>query len=299
MADDNYLKCYVCSGDDLFGFKAFAHQDPSASLIDIVECRRCGLARQYPLRLTSDQSVRLFENEYRNKEGYFDDEFKLRSSNVQLDYIETLPLAGRRLLDVGGGSGAFAVAAASRGWDATVVDPALDPTALFSSGVRAFKGGTDQLAAGERFAVVTSWDVIEHVPDPRALIKSMKELLSPGGLLVLETGNYRSAARVMGGDHYWIYQHDHRWYFSPSNLAALLREQKLEVLSSARGALRPNWSGSPDYRGQNIRTLIKEIIRRPLNTMSAIRKHRTLSEARYWPDAGLEIFCVVAGTTSP
>lgn len=74
------------------------------------------------------------------------------------------------------------------------------------------------------FDLITMWDVIEHVVDPRALLQRARELLKPGGLLVLETQNVDSAfARVLGA-RWHHYKHDeHIYHFNPRTLDALTR----------------------------------------------------------------------------
>ena len=50
---------------------------------------------------------------------------------------------------------------------------------------------TAELEKGS-FDLITMWDVVEHVPEPRDLLEQARELLKPGGLLVIETQNVNS-----------------------------------------------------------------------------------------------------------
>lgn len=56
-----------------------------------------------------------------------------------------------------------------------------------------------------KFAVVTAVDIVEHSKDPKRLLKDMVSLTSPGGVVIISTGNTAALApRIMGGD-YWYY----------------------------------------------------------------------------------------------
>jgi len=103
------------------------------------------------------------------------------------------PLAGKRVLDVGTGDGAYAIEAARRGADVTGVDS--DPAMLGAARARARAGGVSVALrearaealpfAGASFDVVLAITVLCFVPDPHAAVKEMARVLAPGGTLVL------------------------------------------------------------------------------------------------------------------
>lgn len=73
------------------------------------------------------------------------------------------------------------------------------------------------------FDLITMWDVVEHVADPRSLLALARELLAPGGLLVLETQNIDSAFARLLGRRWHHYKHaEHIYHFTPSSLRRLL-----------------------------------------------------------------------------
>jgi len=98
---------------------------------------------------------------------YFDPEIKAAISALEFNFMSQLPMAGRRLLDIGAGAGLFAALAGKHGWTVTALDPALDQEALVGRpSITAIRGTTDDLPISEQFDVVTMWDVIEHVTTP-------------------------------------------------------------------------------------------------------------------------------------
>lgn len=79
----------------------------------------------------------------------------------------------------------------------------------------------------QRFDAVTLWDVIEHVPSPRATLRAAATVVRPGGVLVLSTINADSlAARLFRGQ--WVFWNrpgrvpEHLQAFAPNTLRTAL-----------------------------------------------------------------------------
>ncbi len=130
-----------------------------------------------------------------------------------------------RILDVGAAYGYFVKAAREAGWQASGVelapDVARDASKLAQAEIIAGDFLRVPLAPG--FDVITMFDVIEHVRDPLAWLVRARELLAPGGLLVIETGDVASPwARLLGRHWYFLDPPQHLWYFTGDGLAALL-----------------------------------------------------------------------------
>jgi 2-polyprenyl-3-methyl-5-hydroxy-6-metoxy-1,4-benzoquinol methylase len=119
-----------------------------------------------------------------------------------------------RVLDVGGGSGMFAVPLAQLGHDVTVVDPSADAlatlhrraaTAGAAERVRGIQGDGDQmltaLPTGDLFDLVLCHFVLEVVDDPASTLQQIAGVLRPGGQLSTATANRAGAvlARAVGG----------------------------------------------------------------------------------------------------
>ncbi|MBF4767314.1 methyltransferase domain-containing protein [Nocardioides agariphilus] len=118
-----------------------------------------------------------------------------------------------RIVDIGGGTGGFAVRLAEQGHTVTVVDPS--PDALAALGRRADEAGVADSVTGvlgdiadleshvgsELADVVLCHGVLEVVPDPAAALRTLAGVLRPGGLLSLLVAQRHAAvvARAMAG----------------------------------------------------------------------------------------------------
>lgn len=291
-------RCGVCGATQLAGFQAFAHDAPAGSMVRLMECQRCQFAWQFPFSRSARESSDIFSAAYVEGGGvastYFDPAWRKQVAEIELEYMESLPLSGGHLLDVGGGDGTFALAAAQRGWAVTAVDPAIQPSRLAYPGLTVVRGTTEALPDQAIFDVVTLWDVIEHVEDPASLLESVRRRTALGGWLIVETGNYLSAERIRAGLTHWIYQLDHRWYFSPRSLSRLLETTGWQVRGFCPRVLRPGWNGNESYAGPTIRSLVSSCLRSPLRVRNHLLRHEHMKAASKWPQSGLEIICLAA-----
>jgi ubiquinone/menaquinone biosynthesis C-methylase UbiE len=155
-------------------------------------------------------------------------------------------LAGVHVLDVGCGDGALVCAAASRGAEATGVDP--DPAMLAAARTRADKDGIEAAFLEGRierlpfpdaaFDVVVSITVLCFVPDASVAVREMARVLRPGGRLVLgELGRWSLWAlvrRLRGwfGSATWKAAH----FRTGTELRALAKQAGLSV-TAIRGAV--------------------------------------------------------------
>lgn len=132
-----------------------------------------------------------------------------------------------RLLDVGCYTGLFPLIAAERGWDAWGVEPSRWASDIASTRLpgHIHHGMLDTAPfAPVSFDVITSWDVIEHVTDPKGEIERMARLLKPGGWLFLSTMHSTAPiVRLLGARWPW-YMAMHLFYFTPQTLGRLLEQ---------------------------------------------------------------------------
>jgi SAM-dependent methyltransferase len=144
-------------------------------------------------------------------------------------FLRALSIAGTpdgaRLLDVGCAQGEFAATAAGAGYKVAGVD--LNPDAIARAGERVpeatfYCGELDPEVVGSGFDVVTMFDFIEHVRDPRATLSAASRVLVPGGSLLISTPRTGSAVHRLAGRQWPQYREEHLVLFSEEGLRGAL-----------------------------------------------------------------------------
>jgi 2-polyprenyl-3-methyl-5-hydroxy-6-metoxy-1,4-benzoquinol methylase len=129
----------------------------------------------------------------------------VRKSEADVYLMHLRARTAGRVLDVGCGSGELLHRLAERGWAVEGVDS--DPTSVERARARGFRvllGSLEEQGyPSGSFDAVTMSHVIEHVPDPTALLAEAHRILKPGGLLVVVTPNGRSLGHRLFRDDWF------------------------------------------------------------------------------------------------
>lgn len=165
---------------------------------------------------------------------------------LRLNWIDSLcPLDGARVVDIGCGGGILAEAMAGRGADVLGAD--LARRSLAVAELHALESGAQvryELIAAEdlavrepaAFDVVTCMEMLEHVPDPAAVVRACSTLLKPGGHAFFATLNRNPKSYLFAiiGAEYILNMlprgtHDYERFIKPSELSSVCRSAGLEV----------------------------------------------------------------------
>lgn len=132
---------------------------------------------------------------------------------------------GTRLLDVGSGYGFFRAAAGEQGWvhDGEDVSAYAAKAGEEIFGFPTFVGTLEAFAAQTKstYDVVTLFDTIEHIESPESFMRTVHQLLAPGGLCVLRTPNLRALEMDTFGRCQHSLKLEHLHYFSPRSMCHL------------------------------------------------------------------------------
>ncbi len=165
---------------------------------------------------------------------------------LRLEWINALvPLAGKRVLDVGCGGGILAEAIAKKGANVKGID--LSEKALKVAELHSLESGVqvnyeliaaEALAAREadQYDVVTCMEMLEHVPDPSAIVQACATLVKPGGRLFFSTLNRNPKSYLFAiiGAEYMLRllprgTHDYAKFIKPAELSQFARNANIEV----------------------------------------------------------------------
>jgi 2-polyprenyl-6-hydroxyphenyl methylase/3-demethylubiquinone-9 3-methyltransferase len=165
---------------------------------------------------------------------------------VRLAYVsQRVTLRGAQVLDVGCGGGLLSEALAREGAQVTAID--LAPELIKVARLHQLESAVQvdyqlkpvETLADERpgsFDVLTCMEMLEHVPDPAAIIEACARLLKPGGRLFLSTLNRTPAAfalAIVGAEYVARLlpkgTHHYRDFIRPAELAAWLRAAGLQT----------------------------------------------------------------------
>ena len=154
-------------------------------------------------------------------------------------------LTGKRALDVGCGAGLLCEPLARLGAEVTGVDAAPELIAAARDHAAAVGLGIDYHAVGVEaldgvYDLVTAMEVVEHVADPAAFVRSLAARLAPGGLMILSTPNRTALSRLMtitlaeGFGRIPRGTHDYDKFIGPEQMAELLSNAGM-VVSDVKG----------------------------------------------------------------
>lgn len=172
----------------------------------------------------------------------FDGIESLRKKNFDqvLNSIEKIkPLPKVKLLEIGSAKGWFLAAAQRRGADVSGVEPvSADAEVARESGFSVEEGLFPESPKDRGpYDIIVFNDVFEHIPDPVHAARSAADLLSPGGLLVINIPSSRGVVFKVAealhrfgvsGPYERLWQKGlpspHMTYFTPQNLKALIEK---------------------------------------------------------------------------
>jgi SAM-dependent methyltransferase len=216
------------------------------------ECRECGFVwridyENFPdpnqAYAAADEAVQeLLEQETApGRAAYF---------QAQLKRLHCATTPPGRLLELGCGTGGLANAAQGAGWDVWALEPGpvLRRQAERLLGPERVLGNTLEAAefpAGH-FQAILALDLLEHLPEPLALVRHARQWLKEGGVLLLQTPNARSLRRFLHGAHWNMIQPDRHFVFhTVRSLRTMLTRHDFSLITlqsvsgvGAGGALR-------------------------------------------------------------
>ena len=179
------------------------------------------------------------------------------------------PFEGLSLIDIGCGGGLVAEPMRRMGFEVSALDASSEnigtarahaeesglDIAYHAATVEQIEGAKDRGGAGP-FDVVLVLEIIEHVADPQAFIRTCSRLIAPGGMMVVATLNRTLKSLALGkiAAEYvlrWVPAgtHDWRQFIKPEEIRLMLSEEPVAVTGPfglAYDPLNDRWGDSED-----------------------------------------------------
>jgi 2-polyprenyl-6-hydroxyphenyl methylase/3-demethylubiquinone-9 3-methyltransferase len=175
------------------------------------------------------------------------------------------PFEGLSLIDIGCGGGLVAEPMRRMGFDVTAVDASSENIGTARAHAEqmgldiAYRAATVEQMEAEGagpFDVVLVLEIIEHVADPEAFLRTCSRLIAPGGIMIVATLNRTLKSLALGkvAAEYvlrWVPAGTHDWnqFLKPDEIRRMLSEEPVAVRGPyglAYNPLTDRWSESAD-----------------------------------------------------
>jgi SAM-dependent methyltransferase len=235
--------CPVCAHSGPFAVFAEARLDPTrlseysyASRkvpelmhLRLVECGRCDLLFADAIPDEGELTAAYRSAAFDSRE---EAQWASRTYGGLVDrLVDRLP-SREAALDIGTGEGSFLEELEKRGFRRPLgVEPSAAPLDAAASRIRAnirAEAFDPRSFAGERFSLVTCFQTLEHVPDPKQLVRGALSLLEPGGAFLSVCHDRRALSAALMGRRSPIFDIEHLQLFSRASGGMLLAEAGLE-----------------------------------------------------------------------
>lgn len=194
----------------------------------LTKCDSCTLvfSKKNPSRT---ELISFYENEYR-RTAFFSS-ITVSRYNELLDSFEKYRKTNK-LLDVGAGNGFFLEIAKARGWEVYGTELTEQAVTVCSNkGIHMRQGCLNEVGFDtEMFDVITSFEVIEHINNPKLIVAEMYRTLRKGGKTYITTPNFNSLLRYRLKENYDVIEYpNHLVYFTKQTIKKLFKDEKFKV----------------------------------------------------------------------
>ncbi|TAK66836.1 MAG: class I SAM-dependent methyltransferase [Dehalococcoidia bacterium] len=233
-------------------------------------CSTCGLTRLSP-RIAEADLQRFYEEHY-------EDVYRLDAECVQRQLANpTFSYRARRLarhspgrsfFEVGCGDGNFLAVLRDQGWEVagSDVSDAAARVARERHGISVAVVSVDSGAVSGRWDAVGLYHVLEHLYEPRAVLRRVRDALVVGGIVHIQMPNRRSLDGHLGRQYWWgLRCPEHVFFYEPKHLRSLLAAEGFEVASIET---YDPWH-SPGTMEITARSVLKALLRRSSPVTSA------------------------------
>ncbi len=197
-----------------------------------VKCKNCHLIYVNPIE--KGNKINEAYSQRKSFDAAIIKESRLRAAESQVELVKKYK-DGVYLLDIGCGEGFFLFNASKFGYTAKGIELSRDAAAYarreFGLDVEA-KPLEEMQLPENYFDVVTLWQVLEHMPYPLMVLKEVRRILKPEGLLVVSTPNIEGIPAKILMKRWWNVRMLHTNQFTTKTLTNILKNAGVKNISS-------------------------------------------------------------------
>ena len=238
--NNSCLICGSCDQEVVYHFNELPEHKRIGPPKNIVKCQKCDLVFCSP-RNEKETMLKIYENTYWHEYAISVKELPiterindfLKISDERVSYIQKIKNKGS-LLDVGCSMGFLVHSATQQGYNAFGID----------LNHRDIQAGNEKFQINlkkaflkdivkDDYDIITSYNVIEHVSDPKQMLKEMKKRLKKDGIIVIGTHDIESNSHKNERENWkHIIPTEHMYYFSINTLDKLCNTIGLGLIST-------------------------------------------------------------------
>ena len=159
--------------------------------------------------------------------------------NYAMKYLQIVKkyVSSGKLIDVGSSNSPFPMLAAKNDFNVTSAD--ISNPSIMSTNIKYIKGDLNDInkmrSNFNKYNIVTSWAVIEHVPNPEIACSILSQLCNPGGYLFISTPEIGTIlTKNIFGATPWFSPPMHLHIISSDALCGIFKKNGLELIKSGR-----------------------------------------------------------------
>ena len=225
------MNCYLCNKNKL---KIIRTRIRNNIIRNVYQCQNCKIVYLEP---NAEDYSKYYESEYRksyspnigkelNSQEIFNTYLPIQKERI--DKIKHILKPEMKVLDIGCSAGHFLYAIKGYVKECLGIELNKENAQFANStlGIKVFDSPIEKTAIPKHyFDIITIWQVLEHVNDPRKFLAIISNYLSPNGYLCIEVPNINDALlslyKMEAYAEFW-YREPHVFYYSPETLEMLL-----------------------------------------------------------------------------
>lgn len=182
-----------------------------------------------------DKSVLIKERNEQDYSSWIENTYYMDVLEVINSHTENMC---KELLDVGCGTGKFIKCMTANGWNCNGVEPNIEAALVARENkLNVFNGTLEEYALKQEdlFSVITMHNVLEHIPNPEKTLDLAKQLLNPGGILLIKVPNdfnklQMDINEIIINKCWWTKEVGHVNFFSFESLEKLLDDKGFDII---------------------------------------------------------------------